>query len=53
VGPAQGKSIRLQHHLYRMPDGAPIARADVTALLIDMKTRKTVALSEVIEAQAS
>ena len=50
VGPAQGRSIRLQHHLYRMPGGAPIARADVTALLIDMKTRKTVMLSDVIGA---
>lgn len=43
VGPARGKGIQLQHHLHRLPDGAPIARADVTALLIDMKTRKTVA----------
>lgn len=48
VGPAQGRSIRLQHHLHRMTDGTPIARADVTALLIDMKTRKTVALADVL-----
>jgi hypothetical protein len=33
-----------------MPGGTPIARADVTALLIDMKTRKTVMLSDVIGA---
>jgi hypothetical protein len=35
VGPAQGRSVLLQHHLHRCSDGAPIARADVTALLID------------------
>lgn len=46
VGPTRGKSVLLQHHLHRVTDGAPIARADVTALLIDMKTRKTVALPE-------
>jgi len=46
VGPRSGRSVLLQHHLHRLPDGAPIARADVTALLIDMKTRKTVPLPE-------
>lgn len=49
VGPAQGKAIPLQHHLYRMPDGLPVARADVTALLIDMTTRKTVALPATVQ----
>lgn len=49
VGPTRGKSVLLQHHLHRVTDGAPIARADVTALLIDMKTRKTVPLPEVAE----
>lgn len=44
VGPASGKAVPLQHHLHRLPDGLPVARADVTALLIDMKTRKTVPL---------
>lgn len=48
VGPAQGRSIRLQHHLHRVSDGTAIARADVTALLIDMQTRKTVALADVL-----
>ena len=28
VGPAQGRSVLLQHHLHRCSDGAPIARAD-------------------------
>lgn len=46
VGPRQGRSVLLQHHLHRLADGAPIARADVTALLIDMKTRKTVPLPD-------
>ena len=46
VGPARGRSVLLQHHLHRVTDGAPIARADVTALLIDMKTRKTVPLPD-------
>lgn len=50
VGATRGKSVLLQHHLHRVADGAPIARADVTALLIDMKTRKTVALPEPAEA---
>jgi acyl-CoA thioesterase FadM len=50
VGPTRGKSVLLQHHLHRLPDGAPIARADVTALLIDIKTRRTVALPAALTA---
>jgi acyl-CoA thioester hydrolase len=44
VGPTRGKSIMLQHQLCRLPDNEPIARSDVTALLIDMQTRRSVAM---------
>ena len=41
---ASGKGVRLQHLLHRLSDAAVIARADVAGLLIDMQSRRAVAL---------
>jgi acyl-CoA thioester hydrolase len=44
VGPIRGKSIQLQHQLSRVPGYEPVARGEVTALLIDLQTRRSVAM---------
>lgn len=48
---AGSRSVRLQHHLHRLDDGAAIARADVTGLLIDMQSRRAVPLPESLAAR--
>ena len=48
VGPARGKIILLRHQLCRMPDNAPIASGEVTALLIDMQTRRSVEMPALV-----
>jgi acyl-CoA thioester hydrolase len=53
VGPVQGKAIRLQHQLYRLPDHEPIAGAEVVAMLIDMGTRRSVPMPDFLDPAAA
>ena len=46
VGPIQGKTIRLLHQIYRLQDHAPIAGAELVAVLIDKATRRAIAVPE-------
>lgn len=39
-----GKALQLHHEMSRFPDGAPIATAQVVAVILDLATRKSVAM---------
>ena len=42
--PQGGKTMQLHHEITRFTDGAPIATAQVVAVILDLKTRKSVAM---------
>ena len=41
-----GKIIRFRHELIRTSDGQSVASGEVVALVLDLKTRKAVAMPE-------
>ena len=42
--PTGGKALQLHHEITRFSDGAPVATAQVVAVILDLKTRKSVAM---------
>lgn len=42
--PTGGKALQLHHEITRFADGAPVATAQVVAVILDLKTRKSVAM---------
>ncbi|RST87087.1 thioesterase [Aquibium carbonis] len=42
--PTGGKALQLHHEITRFADGAPVATAQVVAVILDLTTRKSVAM---------
>jgi acyl-CoA thioester hydrolase len=48
-----GKSIRVNHFMFDAETGETVATSDVTALLMDLTTRRAIALPEDVRAQVA
>ncbi|MEQ9573278.1 MAG: hypothetical protein RLN95_14560, partial [Nitratireductor sp.] len=48
-----GKTFRLRHEMKRLSDGAPLVTGEVVAVVLDLATRKTVALPATLCAGAT
>ncbi|QDZ00687.1 acyl-ACP thioesterase [Nitratireductor mangrovi] len=48
-----GKTFHLRHEMKRMADGAPLVTGEIIAVILDLKTRKTVPLPETAGARPS
>lgn len=53
VSAAAGRTVRLAHQIEDLGSGAAVARGEVTALLLDLQARRTVALPEDLAARAA
>jgi acyl-CoA thioester hydrolase len=48
--PTGGKALQLHHEISRFPDGAPVVTAQVVAVILDLATRRSVAMPNVAAA---